>query len=511
MKIINKVKAEKSLKQFIKQAWPIVESKKPLFWNWHLDAICQHLEAVTNTYIIKSGLNGLEAFPGFTHQADPDLPAIHYLWINIPPRCTKSLIVNVFWPVWEWGPKALPELSFLSTSYAQSLSIRDSVKRRRIIEHHWYQKFWGNRFKLTSDQNQKQRFENNRTGHMIATSIHGLGTGEGGDRVIVDDAHNVNEVESDVKRTSVIDTWDNSMSSRLNNEETGTYIGIMQRVHHKDLTGHLLDKVKIGELKHFVHLCLPARYETDHPHPTQTPLDFKDPRTEVGEPLDKVRMPEKHLDTRESRMTGWAIAGQHQQRPGPKGGSIVQVGNIQIVDDYNPKHILELCRYWDKAASEDLSASKTASVLMARMSDKCPYGFLILHTTSDFLRPGPRERFIRQNAELDGVEVFVGVEQEPGSGGKESALNTIKKTLVGFKVFADRPTGAKDVRLEPFAAQVEHNNVAVLNRGWTRDYLAALESCAVGSVSDEGDASSGSFNHLAGLLGKRGKIRVASV
>jgi predicted phage terminase large subunit-like protein len=393
-------------------------------------------------------------------------------------------------------------------SYGQQLSTRDSVKRRRIIESPWYKRFWGDRYHITSDQNQKTRYENDYTGYMIATSLGGLGTGEGGDRVIIDDAHNVNEVESDLKRETAINTWDDTMGTRVDDEDTGAYIGIMQRTHKKDLTGHLLEKVKTKQIKHFVHLCLPARYEKDHPCPTRTPLRFKDPRKREGEALDQNRWPVSKLDIREGRMTKWAISGQHQQRPNIRGGELIPVGQIKVVDSYNDRHIVKMVRYWDKAISLDKSASSTASVLMAFMSDECAFGVIILDCIVGKWGAGIREQKIKQTAQLDGVAVRVGVEQEPGSGGKESAENTMKKTLVGFDCFADHPTGAKEVRLDPFIAQVEHGNVAVLNRTWTKGYLDALEDCSIGSVLDEGDATSGAFNELSGLGGEKKKAKV---
>lgn len=643
MPIVQKVLAEKSLRAFIEQAWSIVESRKPLIWNWHLDAICQHLEAVTNTYILKSGLHGQER-AGFKYEADLSIPSINYLWFNVPPRSMKSLSVGVFWPVWEWGPCNLPELRYLNMSYGQQLSTRDSLKRRRIMESSWYRQNWGDRFHITSDNNQKMRYENNHTGYMIATSLGGIGTGEGGDRVIClpysemvqtdkgqiiigkiveeqldvrilsfnheqkrmvfneiekyecnpggivyqiefhygntlqctgnhpiytigseyveasklevgmqcvhsdgririiksvreecivdstynlriandhnyfaqgvlvhncDDAHNVNEVESDLKRETAISTWDDAMGTRIDNEDTGAYIGVMQRTHKKDLTGHLLEKVKTKQIKHFVHLCLPARYEKNHPCPTQTPLKFKDPRKREGEALDQQRWPIAKLNIREGRMTAWAISGQHQQRPNVRGGELIPVGQIKVVDGYNDRHIVKLVRYWDKAISLDKSASSTAGVLMAFMSDDSPFKVLMLDCIVGKWGAGKREQKIKQTAQLDGVDVEVGVEQEPGSGGKESAENTLRKTLLGFVSFADRPTGAKEVRLEPFIAQCEHDNVAVLNRSWTKDYLDALEDCKIGSVTDEADSTSGAFNKLAGLSVKKlAKVRV---
>src|SRR5215467_3795292 len=147
--------AARSLREFVRQAWPIVEPSTPFVPGWHIDAIVEHLEAVTRGQI-------------------------RNLLINVPPRHMKSLLVSVFWSAWEWI--RWPERRWLFSSYAAQLSIRDSVKCRRLIESPWYQARWADRFALTSDQNTKGRFDNNRTGYRLTTCVGGAVTGEGGDR-----------------------------------------------------------------------------------------------------------------------------------------------------------------------------------------------------------------------------------------------------------------------------------------------------------------------------------------
>ena len=136
----------------------------------------------------------------------------------------KSLLVSVFWPAWEWIGH--PERRWLYSSYAASLSIRDSVKFRRLIESPWYQSRWGDRFSLTSDQNTKVRVDNSRSGYRMATSVGGSATGEGGDRIICDDPHNVQEVESDSVRKGTLDWWDVVMSTRVNDPKTSAMVAI---------------------------------------------------------------------------------------------------------------------------------------------------------------------------------------------------------------------------------------------------------------------------------------------
>ena len=145
------------LKKFVRIAWPIIEPGTVYVHGWHIDAMCEHLMAVTHGQIKE-------------------------LLINVPPRHCKSSIISVMWPVWEWIFK--PHTKWLFSSYAQSLSTRDSLKSRRLIQSPWFQKHYGNYFKLAHGQNTKMRYDNNKGGYRIATSVTGSNTGEGGDRIV---------------------------------------------------------------------------------------------------------------------------------------------------------------------------------------------------------------------------------------------------------------------------------------------------------------------------------------
>src|ERR1017187_9015518 len=152
-------------------------------------------------------------------------------------------------------PPQWPERRWLYSSYGAQLSIRDSVQCRRLIESTWYQARWGDRFALTSDQNTKGRFDNDRSGYRLSTSVGGAVTGEGGDRIVCDDPNNVNEVESDSVRKATNDWFDVVMSTRVNDPKTAGKVVVMQRCHQQDLSGHLLEQGG------WEHLCLPAEYE----------------------------------------------------------------------------------------------------------------------------------------------------------------------------------------------------------------------------------------------------------
>ena len=196
-----------TLHAFVIDGWHVLEPGRPFVDNWHVEAICEHLEAVSRG-------------------------EIQNLLINIPPRHTKSLLVSVFWPCWEWGPLRRPDLRYINSSYAGHLSIRDNLKSRTLIQSGWYQARWGSVFTLRDDQNTKVKFENDHHGFRLASFVGG-GTGEGGDRIICDDPNNVTEVESDTIRNRTNEWWDLQMYNRVTNVKAAARVMIMQRTHHE--------------------------------------------------------------------------------------------------------------------------------------------------------------------------------------------------------------------------------------------------------------------------------------
>ena len=212
MRRLKAEKARRSLKQFVIQAWPTLEPETEFVDGLHIDAICSHLQAVSEGRIAN-------------------------LIINVPPGHAESLLIAVFWPAWNWIDH--PELRWLFSSYREPLATRDSVKCRRLIESAWYQQRWGDRYRLSEDQNQKHRFEHDRTGYRVVVPMS-AGTGERGDYVVVDDPHSVDQAESDAERIRAVDWWNGSMSTRLNDLSRGHKIVIQQRLHESDLSGDLL-------------------------------------------------------------------------------------------------------------------------------------------------------------------------------------------------------------------------------------------------------------------------------
>ena len=254
------------LRAFTKMAWPVLYPGKPLFWGIPHDAASDFIQAFIEG-LIRDGI------------------------LNVPPRMSKSTLGSVCGPAYSWIKR--PELEWLTSAYRDNLSTRDSVRSRRLIRSPWYQERWGHVFQLVGDQNQKTFYENSRGGTRLAQSVVAGSTGEGGNRIIVDDPHNVKRAESEVERENALIWWDEEMSSRLNNPDEDGRLIIMQRLNENDLSGHCLAKGG------YVHMCLPMEYEVHDPTRVDSRppckvavIGFEDPRTEEGELLEPQRFPE---------------------------------------------------------------------------------------------------------------------------------------------------------------------------------------------------------------------------
>jgi len=281
--------ARRRLSFFVQQAWHVLEPATPLIWSWHMDAICEHLEAATDGRITR-------------------------LLIAIPPGHCKSLLVSVFWPAWVWLKR--PSWRGLFSSYSGDLSVRDSVRCRTVIQSDWYQDTFAPEWKMTSDQNVKSRFENTARGVRQSLSVGGLGSGFRGDCVVVDDPSNVEEFPSDIALADVVSWWDKRMSSRFDDMRTGVRVCVMQRIHERDLIGRMLERGG------YDYLCLPTEF--DPARRCETSIGFRDPRTEDGELLFPQLFNEAVIEEAKRDLGDYAFAAQHNQTAAPATGGIIK-------------------------------------------------------------------------------------------------------------------------------------------------------------------------------------------
>ncbi len=289
----------KSLADFLRLGWHVLEPTTPLLWNWHLDALCEHLQATLEDWMAK--------------QTDPaHEQRIRNLLVNIPPGTAKSRVVNVFLPAWMWA--RWPSWKVICLSANPRVALRDSVLCRELILSDWFQETFEPGWKLSDDVNAKGLWGNTAGGRHQSMGFGAVITGDRADALIVDDPHDAQEVHSAALRQEVLDRWDMAIRNRVNDPRSSVRIGIMQRVHEKDWSGHVLSQDE------WEHLCLPMEFEPERAKVSA--LGWEDPRTEPGELLFPERFPEDVLAAEKRALGSAGYAGQHQQRPNPAEGGV---------------------------------------------------------------------------------------------------------------------------------------------------------------------------------------------
>lgn len=333
---LEKELAEASLLDFTKQSWKQVEPGRDLKVGFHMEALAEHLEAVTRGQIKK-------------------------IVINVPPRTSKSTLGSVNWQPWEWiqqgsggsGHIYGAMTNFMYVSAAERTATRDALKSRQIIESEWFQKNWGDRFSFLPDQNQKTSVKNNKGGTRSVFGITANITGENADRLVLDDPNNADDGQSVTKRNAVIDAWENKIRNRLNDIKHSAVVVIQQRIHPDDMTGLLTQQ------EGWEHLVIPM--EWDGEQRSRTSLYFKDPRTEEGEVLDPERFPKEEIEKlktprldSEGNVIGGELyfATQYQQRPGTLEGGLVKREWWKWYDPEEMPHLRPVCDSYDTAFKE---------------------------------------------------------------------------------------------------------------------------------------------------------------
>lgn len=455
--------------EFVKAAWHIIEPGTPLKWNWHLDAMCDHLEAISRG------------------QLKPRLI------INVPPGSSKSTIVTVLWQAYEWGPLGKTHLRYVSTSFDLANVKRDTEKTLNVLRSEWYRSLW----EVALVRQGVQSFSNTDMGTRQGVAFKSV-TGKRGDRLVIDDPHSIDDAESENERDKATRRFVEGGLNRINDWETSVIVVVMQRLHEEDLTGVLLAR-DFG----FIHLFIPMEFEPARRCTTPLQVDdgrggrrnWADPRSYDGELMDPVRVPERAVEN--IKLSGeYSWAGQYQQRPAPREGGMFKVELIKTVP-FCPAGGMTAAG-WDLAGSTGKNAAYTVRVLMTRVGGD----IYIRHVERRRGDPAAVERMIGEVSERDRdaiPSVIVSLPQDPGSAGKAVKWR-ISEILMGYNYRVTPETGDKETRALPFAAQVGAGRVFIVQGDWNAEFIEELRNFPMASLKDQVDASSRAFQELLGHI-----------
>lgn len=400
-----------SFPEYVRAAWPLLEPVTPLVTGFYFDAICEHLAAVT-------------------------LGQIKRLIITIMPRIGKSSLVSVLWPTWEWARDNATS-RWIFASYAEQLSVRDSVRRRNVLHSEWYRMNWP-RVQLSADVNLKHEYASTNVGAMFSTWIGG-GAGRGGKRLVIDDPHSPKKALSDAERETAVEYIRNVLISRLDNPASDSIVMIMQRLHENDAAGEFLADGG------WEHLNLEA--EAIERTTITMPLSKRTYTREQGEVLEPQRFPREVLEDVKREMGTVAYSAQYQQRPAPLTG-------IMFHPDW--------WRYWEHLPVCDLVVMSVDCAFKAlRTSDYVAihvYGFAgprsyLVDRVTDHLGFAATKSAIRSMfATYRPSHILI---EDTANG--PAIIEELAREFAG--VIAIRPEGGKLSRAQAVTADVEAGNV----------------------------------------------------
>jgi len=463
---------QESFYAFVQEFWSTVIAENPI-WNWHIEYLCEEFQ------------KDMERVFRFE-------PKLYDTIVNVPPGTTKSTILSIMGPAWLHCRQ--PSVRVIAASHTQQLTFELGRKCRMIEESEKYRTAFPETVP-SKDQWTKSLFMNTAGGGRLACTVGGMSpTGFHAHVILVDDpldpqqASRVSALELDTANNFLSEVLP---SRKVDKEVTPTWL-IQQRLHEDDPSGH-----QLASGKKIRHICLPAERSNK-----VKPVKLRKLYGKLGL-LDETRLSKKILKEARLDLGEYGYSGQYEQNPVPRGGGMFKVERIQI-DTPSPlsaKEWVGFCRFWDKAGTKD-GGAYTVGLLLGRYratiapKDGSEDLWWILDVVRAQLDSAARERLIVQTAKRDGRRVVVGIEQEPGSGGLESAEATIKR-LAGFRARKVPAIGSKEERADEWSVMVNANAFRMRAAVWNADLLNELQFFPRGKYKDQVDAGSGAFAILA--------------
>lgn len=470
---------------FVKLAWPEIEAD-PLVPSWHMEEICAHLEAVSRGECRR-------------------------LIITIPPGCSKSRLVSVLWPVWDWIQN--PTRKWMFATFDQTLMHRDAIDCRKLVRSSWFQARWGVGTEANlgiaageDDQTTQSVYSTTKKGRRVSVTVGGKATGWHAQIQVVDDPTKPADIRADPETAAKAlertwQWWRGTMASRRSDPKKFARVIIMQRLHQLDLVGRILEESP-GE---YTHLNLPMEFEAERK--CMTPWGG-DRRTREGEPLVPERFDEAAIAEAKRDMGSQVAAAQLQQRPTPGEGNIFKrdwfkLRWLELPKDYLHYIITADCSFKDTSSADFVAIHVWAFgggkfYLVDRIHDRMGLPATVKALQALAKRwPMARAKLIEDKANGPAVEQLL--------RGKMSGI--IMRTPVGGKVAranAISPLAeAGDIILPTAQTKLVLADGTVLTYEWIDDMVEELCEFPFARHDDDVDAMSQGIIYLHDSLPPR--------
>ena len=199
-------------------------------------------------------------------------------------------------------------------SYGADLAIKHGNDFRAVVNSAEYRDIFP-RMRISALKNTQTEVVTTLNGSRLATSVDGAQTGRGGDIIIIDDPISALAAMSQNARDHVRD-WYFTLPSRLDDQQNGAIVLVMQRLHEDDLTGVLL-----RGSDEWTVLSLPAIAEQDE----QIPIgNGRFHLRHAGDVLHPERASREVLESLRAEIGEEPFAAQFQQQPVAPGGALIK-------------------------------------------------------------------------------------------------------------------------------------------------------------------------------------------
>lgn len=440
------------LKGFCEVFWPVLQPEE-LLWNWHADAVVEHLEAVTRG-------------------------EIRNMLFCMPPGCMKSLLISIFWPAWEWTIR--PDEKYVFSSYSEEMTFELADKSRRVIQDAKYVAMFPKAV-LRKDQNRISKFENESFGFRISTTPGGTVTGKHGTRNVFDDLSKAQDASgralfepTNIKKAN--DFWFGTMSSRVSTPSRHANVGVMQRLHHEDTAGKCIEKG-------YHTLILPMEFGG-----VQRSTSFIDPRKVKGELLWPARFSAEFLASIKENLSVRDSAAQYDQDPTPPGGNVFKEewfrtwGREDSIKHKILPHGMMVFQSWDCA----FKGKATSDFVVGQVWGFHNNDFLLLAQYKGQWTFSETRDAMRLAAKEWPQTVTTYVEDKANG---TAVMDELRREIMNFAPV--NPDGGKDTRANAIEPMVRNGAVYIpcpIANPWVREFLTEAKNFPYAKNDDQVDA-----------------------
>jgi predicted phage terminase large subunit-like protein len=433
---------------FIHRSFLELNAQTPFLSNWHIEVLAAKLEEVRRG-------------------------SCKRLIINVPPRHLKSHAISIAFIAWILGHE--PAKQILCVTYAQELSEKFARDSRTLMTSSFYEGLFDTR--LSKGREAVSEYETTQGGYRLSTSVGGVLTGRGADLIIIDDPLKADDALSELRRRSVNEWYDNTLRSRLNSQEKGAIIIVMQRLHADDLVAH------VQKHESWDVLSFPAIAEQDETYDFSTPYGRKRIHRKTGEILQPSLLSPTALESQRRGMTEYNFVAQYQQDPQPPSGIIVKREWLKSYEPGDlPKQFDQIFQSWD-TANKDTELSNYSVCTTWGLKKQHMFLLDVYRRKVEF---PDLKRAVRELAALHRAKIVLIEDKASGS----SLIQELRAEHFSLVQAAPALDGDKVMRLRAQTAKIEGGFVLFPKQAhWLETYLLELVTFPNSKYDDQVDST----------------------